>query len=109
MAKRLEDDYVMAPEKTGNTIIAYTELGKDEEKPTYDIREYYKKQNRDVWIDLAMGYSLLGDSAINMVAMEEVRKLSAELYDGIMACKTLEEFEAFLLELLSDMLVLYGR
>ena len=53
VARRLNDDYVMSAEKTGNTFIAYPL----EDVDAYDKYEYAIQQNRAAKTDLILGFT----------------------------------------------------
>lgn len=94
MVERIPDSngnfgYVMNVNKTGNTFIAY---------PTVDdnplMLGYYKKQNTDAMLNLTMGFRLnYNGYQVNMEALEELRALSAEILEKLLAC-TAENFDA---------------
>ena len=89
-AKRLNDSYMMSPEKTGNVIISYPLDGVD--RP--DIRKYQKVQNRDAEpvLDFGFFYSYQ-DEAINLEAMKYVREFSESVYAKIIACESYADYE----------------
>lgn len=95
VVKRLNEDYMMAPEKTGNVLLAI---------PTVDqapnLRELYTKQNLDSSISLTMGFShnydqlQLSEEHVNhlreqsKIALEEIMNLeSAAAFDAYVAAK----------------------
>ena len=90
VVKRLNENYMMAPEKTGNTLLAI---------PTVDqapnLRDLYKQQNGDSSVSLVMGFK----SNFNGLYLSEehskvLRDESKKFYDKIGACKTVAEFDA---------------
>lgn len=88
--KRLNDDYMMSPERTGNTIITYPVDGEERA----DIRKYQKIQNRDAEPVLDFGfYYSYQDEKVNLEAMKYVREFSATVYEKILACETYAEYE----------------
>ena len=90
--RRLNENYMMSAEKTGNAIIAYPIDGVERA----DIRDYQKIQNRDAEPVLDFGfYRTYSKETINFTAMAEIRELSEQVYEKIMACKTVEEFNTF--------------
>ncbi len=52
VVRRLNDSYMMAPEKTGNVILAYPLEGQ-----AADINEFYKQQNLDSTTNLVLGFT----------------------------------------------------
>jgi len=88
----LNDDYMMSPERTGNVMISYPLVG---ELP--NIRDYQRLQNLDAASDLDFGFKLEnGESAVNVDAMKEVRKLSMQIYDELIAIESVEEFDNYI-------------
>lgn len=91
VVRRLNDNYLMDINKTGNVLIAYPT-----ESEYGNLREYSKIQNRDAKISLSMGFSLkYNGMSVNVTAMNAARELSAELYEKMMACQTVEELNDF--------------
>lgn len=81
VVRRLNEDYMMDPAKTGNTLLTYTLEGGN---PTF--KEYIKQQNRDVVVDIAMGFSLMyGSNPVNMDTMQTIREVSKTVYDKLVA------------------------
>ena len=95
VVKRLDENYMMAPEKTGNVLLAI---------PTVDqapnLRELYTKQNLDSSISLTMGFShnydmlVLSEEHVNhlreqsKITLEEIMNLeSAAAFDAYVASK----------------------
>lgn len=94
MVNRLNENYVMDVNKTGNVTIAYPMVG---ELP--NIREYQKLQNRDTTPKLDLGFALdVVMEPINKEAMAELAELSLELKEKMLACKSIEELDAFFTE-----------
>ena len=88
VVRRLNEDYMMDPAKTGNTLLTYTLEGND---PTFN--EYIKKQNRDVVVDITMGFGLsYGEYSVNAETMAVIRNLSKEAYEKLVAV-TYDKFE----------------
>ena len=88
VVRRLNEDYMMDPAKTGNTLLTYTLEGND---PTFN--EYIKKQNRDVVVDITMGFGLsYGEYSVNAETMAAIRNLSKEAYEKLVAV-TYDKFE----------------
>ena len=89
-AKRLNNDYMMSPERTGNVIISYPLNGEERA----DIRKYQKIQNRDAEPVLDFGfYYSYQDETINLDAMKYIREFSESVYDKILACETYADYE----------------
>ena len=83
VVRRLNDDYMMDINKTGNTFKAYVLEGEDP-----SLVEFYKIQNNAVKIDLTMGFHYeWQDYKVSAEALEELRELSARVY------KMLEEID----------------
>ena len=77
--------------KTGNVFIAYPL-----ETEPYNLRDYQKNQNRDVKTDLLFGFSLDSNRYdLNMDLTNEMIEMSAQLYEEMMACETVEELTTF--------------
>ncbi len=90
-ANRLNNNYMMSPEKTGNVILSYPLHGVDR----IDIREYQKVQNRDAEPVLDFGfYHVYSKETINLEAMKHVREYSESVYARILACETYADYEA---------------
>ena len=107
LVERINDDYVMDVNKTGNVILAYPMVGE-----LYNIREYQKDQNRDLSVMLDLGFVLDKDDPddkiddeekeldddhnyINVYAMGKVAELSAQLKEEMLSVESLEELEEF--------------
>ena len=83
VVRRLNDNYMMDINKTGNTFKAYVLEGEDP-----SLVEFYKIQNNAVKIDLTMGFHYeWQDYKVSAEALEELRELSARVY------KMLEEID----------------
>lgn len=91
--ERLNNDYLMDVNKTGNVLLAYP---LEDAKEAYNIREYQMQQNRDAKLSLVFGFDVANSGyKLNAGLMEELKAKSAEYYDKMVACKTVEELEAF--------------
>lgn len=83
VVRRLNDNYMMDINKTGNTFKAYVLEGEDP-----SLLEFYKIQNNTMKIDLTMGFHYeWQDYKVSAEALEELRELSARVY------KMLEEID----------------
>ncbi len=79
--KRLNENYMMDINKTGNTLLAYTTVNQD---PL--LREYAKEQNRDIKVSYAMGFHLnYEEMELHAGYFEQLQDLSAEVFAMIMA------------------------
>lgn len=91
-AERLNDDYMMSAERTGNVMISYPLVG---ELP--NIRDYQRLQNLDAATELDFGFKLeYGPNFVNVEAMKEVRALSMQIYDELIAIETVEDFDRYI-------------
>ena len=73
VVRRLNDSYIMDPNKTGNTLITYTLEGED---PT--LKEYVKKQNQEYVASPLIGFTLTyNDYLVDPDALAQLRDLSA--------------------------------
>lgn len=89
--RKLNDDYDMALEKTGNIMIAYP---LESELP--NIREYQKLQNSEAVTALDFGFTFTYDDIyLNEDMLLESRKLADEVYAEIMAMDSIEEYNEF--------------
>lgn len=97
VVKRTSNNYLMAPEKTGNVFITYPIQTDD---VIYSIHEYGVKQNKDVKSSLVRGFSLVyeeGGVYVSSEGMQALRTLSAEIladYKAVTDAK--DAFDAFL-------------
>ena len=67
--------YMMDVDKTGNTFLAYPQVGED---PT--LIEFIKEQNRNVSTSTIMGFRLdYDDNIVNAAQLQQMRALSAEV------------------------------
>lgn len=89
--RKLNDDYDMALEKTGNVMLAYP---LESELP--NIREYQKLQNSEAITALDFGFTFkYDDIELNEDMLRESRKFADEVYAEILALETLEEYNNF--------------
>jgi len=81
VVRRLNNNYLMAPEKTGNALITYTLEGGD---PT--LNDYIKLQNANVTISVTMGFTLNTElHQVRADCMEGLRQLSASVFAKLQA------------------------
>ena len=79
VVRRLNDNYMMDINKTGNTFKAYVLEGEDP-----SLVEFYKIQNNAMKIDLTMGFHYeWQDYKVSAESLEELRELSARVYKMI--------------------------
>lgn len=91
VVKRLNNEYVMDVNKTGNTLIAYPMEGE-----LHTIREYAVKQNLDAKAELNLGFTPdYKGFEVNNESLQAVRTLSAEILAEYLACQNEEELEEF--------------
>ena len=97
VVKRTSNNYVMAPEKTGNVFITYPVQTED---MIYAIHEYGVKQNKAAKNSLVLGFSLVyeeGGAYVNSEGMQALRALSAEILADYKAVTDAKDgFDAFL-------------
>ena len=87
--QRLNNDYMMDSNKTGNVFMAYPEEGMD-----LDAWTYGKLQNSECAAHVILGFREVWGN-VNTETMQRIAALSKEYKDKIDACKTAEELEAF--------------
>ncbi len=81
VVRRLNDNYMMDVNKTGNTLLAYTLEGDD---PT--LGEYIKQQNLDSVVSLTMGFAYYCDGMpVDPNHLRQTRELSASVKERLMA------------------------
>ncbi|MBQ8331708.1 MAG: LacI family DNA-binding transcriptional regulator [Clostridia bacterium] len=91
VAKRRNESYKLAAEKTGNTSIAYP-LDTD----VVTIRDNMVSQNLDAKVSLSLGFNHNYDGfVIDAASMQAVRALSDQIWQQYLACQSLEEFNTF--------------
>ncbi len=79
VVRRMNNNYMMAAEKTGNTLITYTLEGGN---PT--LNNYIKVQNTNVIISVTMGFTLNTDlHEVNTEWLQGTRALSADVLSRI--------------------------
>ena len=94
VVKRLDENYMMAPEKTGNVLLAI---------PTVDqapnLRELYTKQNLDSSISLTMGFSHNYDMLVlSEEHVNHLREQSKVTLEEIMNLESAEAFDAYVVQ-----------
>ncbi len=100
---RLNRDYIMNLESTGNVFVAHPEEGMD-----LDVWEWGKKQNLEVQPYLSIGFDFAnrvavpegqeaeGYPLVNLENIKTIRELSEEIEAQINNCASLEELEALI-------------
>ena len=79
--RRLNNDYIMDPYKTGNTLITYSLEGED---PT--LKEYMREQNMDADTSYLMGFTLTYSGyTVNADNLAALRKLSLDAREKLNA------------------------
>lgn len=93
MLKRLNHDYMMDINKTGNVFIAYPEEGKSP-----DSWNYGKLQNQNALVDLLVGFSIssVEEYQLNEKGMEAVVKWTEITEADLKLCETVEDIEYYL-------------
>lgn len=93
MLVRLNRDYMMDINKTGNVFLAYPEEGMSP-----NAWDYGKIQNRDALVDLLVGFSIsnLEEYDINKNSMDAVIKWTAITEADLAACETVEDIDRYL-------------
>lgn len=98
VVKRLNEDYLMDVNKTGNTLLAYTQEGDD---PT--LREYIKEQNNSSVIDITMGFTLnYNGMSIDKAQLDVLNEASAAVLEKLKNV-TYDNFDADIAEIINDM------
>lgn len=87
--KRLNNDYMMDINKTGNVFMAYPEEGMD-----LKAWEYGKLQNSEAAAHVMLGFREVWAN-VNADVMKNITALSKDYKEKLDACKTYEELEAF--------------
>lgn len=86
-ARRLNNNYIMAAEKTGNVTLAYP-LDSD----PITIREYTKQQNLDARISFVAGFNRdYNDMGLDVQNANAVREFSEKKLAQLMAVQTVDE------------------
>lgn len=89
--RKLNNDYDMALEKTGNIMLAYP---LENELP--NIREYQKLQNSEAITALDFGFTFkYNDIPICEDALRETRKFTDEVYKELLALDSMEDYNRF--------------
>ena len=89
--RKLNNDYDMALEKTGNIMIAYP---LESELP--NIREYQKLQNSEAITSLDFGFTYkYKDIILNYDALKAAREFADEIYAELLALDTIADFDKF--------------
>ena len=89
--RKLNNDYDMALEKTGNIMIAYP---LEDELP--NIREYQKLQNSEAITALDFGFTFkYNEIPICEDALRETRKFTEEVYKELLALDSMEDYNRF--------------
>ena len=89
--RKLNNDYDMALEKTGNIMLAYP---LEDELP--NIREYQKLQNSEAETALDFGFTFTYDDIyLNQEMLRESREFADEVYAEIMALDSIEDSNNF--------------
>jgi len=90
--ERINNNYMMDLNKTGNTLLAYPLSS----EPA-NIRDYQKEHVNYARAELDIGFiSVCAEGNLNLEAMEYVRQLSADVYAKMLEIETLEEWQYFL-------------
>lgn len=92
VVRRIDNSYIMAPEKTGNTFITY-QLESDH--MVYNLHEYGVLQNKAVKTSLTLGLSLnyAGTPYVDSDGMKALRELSAEIWADYLAITDMSQFD----------------
>ena len=92
VARRLNNNYVMDVNKTGNVFIAYTLEGGSVKSGSYGVT-----QNLDAKVDLSLGFKpTYNNFKIDAVGLAQIRELSATLWAEYKACDSEDALEAFI-------------
>lgn len=94
VVRRIDNSYIMAPEKTGNTFITY-QLESD--NMVYNLHEYGVLQNKAVKTSLTLGFSLKyeGASYVDSDGMKALRELSSEIWADYLAITDLSQLDIY--------------
>jgi len=96
--ERLNNDYMLDIEKTGNVFMAYPE-----EDMSLKAWEYGKTQNADSVIDITLGFRPLF-SKIDPALFTKLPELNAKFNDGLKACTDDEQLRAYISEAKKELL-----
>lgn len=103
MLERLNNNYMMDINKTGNVFLAYPEEGMSP-----DAWNYGKIQNQDALVDLLIGFSVTltkdektqeitnPEYILNKAGMDAIIKWTANTQADLAMCKTVEDIECYL-------------
>lgn len=92
VARRLNNNYVMDVNKTGNVFIAYTLEGGSVKSGSYGVT-----QNLDAKVDLSLGFKpTYNNFKIDAAGLAQIRELSATLWAEYKACDSEDALEAFI-------------
>ena len=99
VVKRLNENYMMSPERTGNVLLAI---------PTIDqapnLRELYKQQNLDSNISLILGFNEnYNDLVLSETHYKYINQKSKEVINKIMSLESAEEFDTYVEEFMASM------
>ena len=91
VVKRLNNNYMMAPEKTGNVLLAI---------PTVDqapnLRELYKQQNLDSSLSLTLGFTTAYNGLeLSKDHYDHLRTQSAKVLGELLEIKTVTKFDTY--------------
>ena len=98
--ERLNNNYVIDENKTGNVFIAYPlqETGENVPQIVPAIRDYGIQHNQDLQMDLTIGFVFNADFPIDMEAMQTIRIASEHVWEKYLECETYAEFYEYCLE-----------
>lgn len=96
--ERLNNDYMLDIEKTGNVFMAYPE-----ENMSLKAWEYGKLQNTDSVIDITLGFRPYFEK-IDPAIFAQLFELNAKFSDGIKACANADELRAYIPEAKKELL-----
>ena len=93
LLKRLNRDYMMDINKTGNVFLAYPEEGM-----SLDAWDYGKLQNKDALVDLLVGFSITNteDYDLNKKSLDRVVYWTEVTEADLKACATVEDIDVYL-------------
>lgn len=93
MLKRLNNDYMMDINKTGNVFLAYPEEGMSP-----DAWEYGKLQNQNALVDLLVGFSISDPNEFNLneAGMKAVVKWTEITEADLKLCETVADIDHYL-------------
>ncbi len=99
VVKRLNEEYMMASEKVGNTLIGACLVG---ENPA--LRESIMKQNNAVVASITMGFKLdFNELKVDTDSLKALRALSDSVAAKLDACKTAAELDAAKAEIKAEL------